>query len=50
MEKCWESHIQLQTEAKLVFIKDQGWLYQMYPLRVIELIALIVLGLERVIL
>ena len=50
MEECWESHWELQTEANLVFVKDQGWFYQMDSLRVLFMVTLRVQGLYRVIL
>ena len=50
MEKCWESHWELQAEIKLVLMKDQGCFYQEGTLRLIGLVNLREQVLDRVIL
>ena len=47
MEECWESHWELQTEANLVLMKDQGWFYKLAPLGLHGLVTLRVKGMER---
>ena len=37
MEKCWASHWDLHPEEKLLLMKDQGWFYQVDPLRLLGL-------------
>ena len=49
MEKCWASHWELQKEAILVLMKDQGWFYHLDPLGLLSLETFRVQVLERVI-
>ena len=41
--------MELQTEANLVFMKDQGWFYHVDPMRVLDLVTLRLQVLERLI-
>ena len=49
MKKCWASHWELQTEANLVLMKNQGSFYQLDPLRLLGLVTLRYQALDRVI-
>ena len=44
-DKCWSSHRELHTESSLLFMKNQGWFYQVDPLELLVLVNLIGQGL-----